>query len=60
MRRGLFELRLQGTEGAARVFYCVLTNRRMRIRHAFVKKSQQTPLAEVALARCRHREALDE
>ena len=60
MGRGLFELRLHGAEGAARVFYCVLSGRRVRILHSFMKKSQQTPLAEFALARRRHREAVDE
>lgn len=60
MGRGLFELRLHGTEGAARVFYCVLKNRRVKILHAFEKKSQQTPLPDFALARQRHREARDE
>jgi phage-related protein len=32
---GLFELRLKGMEGIARVFYCTLVNRRIVMLHGF-------------------------
>ena len=40
---GLFELRLKGAEGIARVFYCTLVGRRIVMLHSFVKKSDKTP-----------------
>ena len=53
---GLFELRLKGAEGIARVFYCTLPGRRIVILHAFVKKSRRTPPRERELAKTRMRE----
>ena len=50
---GLFELRVKGREGIARVFYCTVRERRIIILHSFVKKSQKTPKQELALARKR-------
>ncbi|WP_232013134.1 type II toxin-antitoxin system RelE/ParE family toxin [Ferriphaselus amnicola] len=43
---GLFELRLKGAEGIARVFYCTLVGRQIVMLHCFVKKTQKTPLKE--------------
>lgn len=43
---GLFELRLKGTEGIARVFFCTLVGRRIVMLHSFIKKSDRTPLRE--------------
>jgi len=43
---GLFELRMKGAEGIARVFYCTLVGRRIVMLHSFVKKSQKTPPRE--------------
>lgn len=40
---GLFELRLKGQERIARVFFCVLVDRRVMMLHSFVKKTQKTP-----------------
>src|SRR6187549_1430408 len=57
MGDGLFELRLRSAEGAARVLYCVLPERRIRILHCFVKKSQRTPRTDLDLARRRLKEA---
>ena len=34
---GLFELRLKGQEGIARVFFCVLVGRRVMMLHSFIK-----------------------
>ena len=53
---GLFELRLKGQEGIARVFFCTLVGRRVMMLHAFVKKTQKTPLKEIELARRRMHE----
>ena len=56
MGAGLFELRLKAAEGIARVFYCTVVNRRIVFLHEFVKKSDKTPLKELALARRRMKE----
>ena len=53
MSDGLFELRVKGKEGIARVFYCTLVGQRIIMLHGFVKKSQQTPPQELKLARQR-------
>lgn len=50
---GLFELRPKGKAGIGRAFYCFLSGRRALVLHAFVKKSQQTPVRELKLARKR-------
>jgi phage-related protein len=52
---GLHELRLKGPDGLARVFYCVLGERRIVMLHVFVKKSAKTPLKELVTARERLR-----
>jgi phage-related protein/DNA-binding XRE family transcriptional regulator len=44
MGDGLYELRLKGPDGLARVFYCTLGGRRIVMLHVFVKKSAKTPL----------------
>lgn len=48
---GIFELRIKGKEGIARVFYCALVGQRIVMLHGFVKKSQKTPIKELRLAR---------
>ena len=53
---GLFELRLKGAEGIARVFYCTLVGRRIVVLHSFVKKSQKTPRHELEIAERRLKE----
>ena len=53
---GLMELRLKGAEGIARVFFCTLIGKRIVMLHSFVKKSQRTPLRELALAQIRMKE----
>lgn len=50
---GLFELRVKGREGIARVFYCTLAGRRIVMLHGFVKKSQKTSVKELKIARRR-------
>jgi phage-related protein len=53
---GLFELRLKSQDGIARVFFCTLVGRRVMMLHAFVKKTQKTPLREIDIARRRMKE----
>jgi phage-related protein len=53
---GLFEMRLKGAEGIARVFFCTLVGRRVVILHSFVKKSGRTPLREREIAQTRMKE----
>ncbi len=53
---GLFELRLKGAEGIARVFYCTLVGKRIVMLHSFVKKSQKTPPNERRIAETRLKE----
>jgi len=47
---GLFELRPRGKSGIGRAFYCFIIGQRAVVLHAFVKKSQQTPVRELKLA----------
>lgn len=53
---GLFELRLKGVEGIARVFFCALVGKRIVMLHSFVKKSGKTPLREREVAERRLKE----
>jgi phage-related protein len=53
---GLFELRLKGREGIARVFYCVRVGRRIVMLHGFIKKTSKTPLNERQIAEKRMKE----
>ena len=56
MGTGLFELRPKGSEGIGRVFYCTQVGRTIVVLHSFVKKTQETPDAELRLARRRLKE----
>lgn len=56
MGDGLFELRLKGKEGIARVFYCTLIGSKICMLHSFIKKTEQTPLRELRLAKKRMKE----
>jgi phage-related protein len=53
---GLFELRLKGAEGIARVFFCTLVGRRIVMLHSFIKKSERTPSREREIAETRMKE----
>jgi phage-related protein len=53
---GLFELRLKGAEGIARVFFCTLVGKRIVMLHSFIKKSEHTPTRERKLAETRMKE----
>lgn len=56
MGDGLFELRLKGKEGIARVFYCAMVDHEIQMLHTIIKKQQETPSRELRLARQRLRE----
>ena len=47
----LWELRAKSAEGIARGFYVTVAGRRLIILHAFVKKSQKTPVSALRTAR---------
>jgi len=53
---GLFELRLKGQEGIARVFFCTLAGRRIVMLHSIIKKAQKTPAREIKVAETRMKE----
>lgn len=53
---GLFELRLKGAEGIARIFFCTLVGKRIVILHSFIKKSDRTPPRERMIAEARMKE----
>lgn len=56
----LFELRLKGAEGIARVFFCTMVGRRIIMLHSFVKKTQKTPPRELDIALTRLKEMKNE
>jgi phage-related protein len=53
---GLFELRLKGAEGIARVFFCTMVKQEIVMLHSFIKKTQKTPQKELDIARLRMKE----
>jgi phage-related protein len=53
---GLFELRLKGAEGIARVFFCTLIGKRIVMLHSFVKKTDRTPACDLEIAENRLKE----
>ncbi len=53
---GLFELRLKGAEGIARVFFCTLIGKRIVMLHSFVKKAGRTPPRDREIAEIRMKE----
>jgi phage-related protein len=57
---GAEELRVKDRSGAYRVFYYTRLADSVFIFHAFAKKTQKTPLQEIALAQKRLKEMLDE
>jgi phage-related protein len=50
---GLWELRLSGRDGIARVIYITIVDKKVVLLRAFVKKTQKTPASELKLARNR-------
>ena len=57
---GVEELRVKDHTGAYRVFYYLRLADSVLICHAFAKKTEKTPTHEIALARRRLKEMLDE
>jgi len=53
---GLFELRLKGADGIARVFFCMMVEQEIVMLHSFIKKTQKTPEKELKLAKQRMKE----
>jgi phage-related protein len=53
---GLFELRLKGAEGIARVFFCTLVGRRVVMLHSYIKKTDKTPPRDRRIAEARMKE----
>jgi len=58
--RGAEELRVRDRSGVYRVFYCARLIDRILIFHAFQKRTQATPQAEIELGRKRLKELLNE
>ncbi len=46
----LLEIRLYGRDGISRVIYVVLTQKRVGLLHAFIKKTQKTPKQAIECA----------
>ena len=57
---GAHELRVRDRAGAYRVFYYLRDERGILVFHAFVKKSQKTPLEEIKTGMRRLKEMLNE
>jgi len=55
----LFELRVKGKEGIARIFYCTRIGKRIVMLHVFIKKTQKIPKKELKVATQRMKEVLD-
>lgn len=60
MGKGLFELRTKSKEGIARVFFCLRANPAILMLHAFIKKSNKTPVKELKIARSRYLEVVSD
>ncbi len=56
----LFELRVKGKEGIARVFYCTRVGKRIVMLHVFIKKTQKIPKKELKLATQRMKEVFND
>ena len=59
MKDGLFELRLKAAEGIAHIFYCTVLERNIVMLHQFVKKTENTPRKELAVALKRMKDMKD-
>lgn len=58
MGDGLFELRLKGQEGIARVFYATTFQKKIVFLRCMIKKTQKTPTKELRLIKKRMKEVL--
>ena len=59
MGSGLFELRPRGREGIGRALYRFIVGQRIVVSHAFIKRTQVTNQADIAVARRRMKEVRD-
>jgi len=50
---GLFEMRIAHPDGPFRILYCFQPGRRVLLRHAFVKRTEQIPAQDVEIAKGR-------
>jgi phage-related protein len=57
---GVSEIRVKDRSGAFRVFYYLKNAQGILVFHAFMKRDRKSPVSEVALARQRLREMLNE
>ncbi len=57
---GLYELRVMGKEGIARVFFCTRIGKKIIMLYSFIKKSQKTPKKEIEIARRRMKEVFED
>jgi phage-related protein len=55
---GVSELRVRDQSGIYRAFYVVKTQKGVIVFHAFQKKTQKTPIHEIAVAQARLKELL--
>ena len=53
MGKGLFEIRVKASAGIGRALICTVRGKVVVILNGFVKKTQKTPLGELALAKKR-------
>ena len=60
MSTGLFELRVKGKLGIARVFYCTKVGKRIIMLHGFIKKTPKTPPKDLRKAERRLKEVKNE
>ena len=50
LRNGIFELRIQAASDISRIFYFFYDGKRIVLTNGFIKKTQQTPVAEIEKA----------
>lgn len=53
----LWEIRLSSRDGISRVIYCILMQRKIKLLHAFIKKTQKTPKKNMECALRRFEES---
>ncbi len=58
IEKGLFELRIKGKEGVARVFFCNKSGRKIVILHSYLKKTNKIPKKELKIAQRRLKEVM--
>jgi phage-related protein len=56
LQDGLWEMRLKGRSGIARVIFVLASGKRLVALHAFIKKTHKTPARAMAIARQRAKE----